>query len=250
MNDDAPPRVSDNCDGKTTREHVLQHVIDRFARYHTAVHFDTRLVTRRHVDPIMNMIENEIPVASVLFDTGALCANYISSSLFRELQPRIPERNIVKEKTTVGLADNKTVINSDTRVQLELDIVGDDERQVKRYTGWFIVIDMVENEMIIGLPAIISELWDFFKKSIETRMLKPSSVGAGDQQPDMADCLDMLCMLDTDTPDAPVVLEPWSYSIEEAPEELEVPLPTQFSEASCFLCRTREQAVREHEHFA
>ena len=71
--------------------HFLQDIILQFI-------FEARVITSKFIDT--DGIQSMIPVAS----------------MFRELQPRIPENTIVKEKTTVGLAGNTTVMNSDTRV--------------------------------------------------------------------------------------------------------------------------------------
>ena len=35
------------------------------------------------------------------------------------------------------------------------------------YTETFVILDMKENEVIIGLPAILRDLWDFFVSSVE-----------------------------------------------------------------------------------
>jgi len=114
-------------------------------------------------------IINRIPVARALFDTGALCANYISKEFFNDILPRTPDACIRKERTRVGLADGGTTMESDTRVRLTLEFVSSSGVR-QQYTGEYVVIDMRGNDLIVGLPAIVRDLWSFFKGNIEEAM--------------------------------------------------------------------------------
>ena len=99
---------------------------------------------------------------NVLFDTGALCANYISSNIYDKIKYIMNPVDITYKKTRIGLADNKTTILSESQIRLNLNIFDEDGSQVK-YEGIFIVIPMKENEIIMGLPSIIKKpLWEFF----------------------------------------------------------------------------------------
>ena len=60
-------------------------------------------------------------VVSTLFDTGALCANYISRDKFEDLREYIHERDIHKRLSRVGMADDVTTQISDTVVTLTLE---------------------------------------------------------------------------------------------------------------------------------
>ncbi len=168
---------------------------------------------------------------NVLFDTGALCANYISSNIYDKIKYIMNPVDITYKKTRIGLADNKTTILSESQIRLNLNIFDEDGSQVK-YEGIFIVIPMKENEIIMGLPSIIKKpLWEFFTASIErSQMLLQLE----------SESIDMLnAMLD--------LMEPWSNPVQtEAPEDLETPVPVQFEFASSFLGKPREEAEAEY----
>jgi hypothetical protein len=84
--------------------------------YSWIVHFDTRLPNGEDGG------ENEI-VASSLFDTGALGANYVSKRMFKKLKDQIDDTDVIQKKTKVGLAGTATA-DSDTVVVLTLEFQG------------------------------------------------------------------------------------------------------------------------------
>jgi hypothetical protein len=100
-----------------------------------------------------------------LFDTGALSANYVSKRWFDEVRSKIDEIDIFEQKTRVRMADSVTVQDKDTTVRLTLVLTGSDGDPVY-YTGKFVVLDMQHNDIIMGLPAIVGDLWHFFVTSI------------------------------------------------------------------------------------
>jgi hypothetical protein len=112
--------------------------------------------------------EQEETVARVLFDTGALSANYVSKRWFDEVKSKIDEIDIFRQKTRVRMADSVTVQDPDTAVRLTLVLTGSAGDPVY-YTGKFVVLDMQHNDIIMGLPAIVGDLWHFFVTSIEHR---------------------------------------------------------------------------------
>ena len=60
--------------------------------------------------------------ANVLFDTGALCATYISQFKYNELRENnyILHDDIIWRKTCIGLADNATKVFSDKMLKLSI----------------------------------------------------------------------------------------------------------------------------------
>jgi hypothetical protein len=89
---------------------------------------------------------------------------------------------------------------------------------------------MEHNDIIIGLPAIVGDLWQFFVVSVEQRHAA---------RPFGRD--DYLCN------HVDVLIEPWSRGPDElAPEELETPDPVQFEFAHSFLGKTRAEAIQEY----
>ena len=253
----------DNSNRKTFDElhHMLQQVVQGFSAHHSAVYFDALFVDCSD-DVDSSSIINSISVARALFDTGALCANYISKQFFKEMESRIPVKCVTYERTRVGLADGGTTITSDTRVELTMDFVSSSGVK-QRYTGQYVVIDMKGNDIIIGLPAIVRDMWLFFKGNIENVVAQQEEKLNALQHLDQP-CISEEHAIDDDDEsegdwDEPMnfftsyrvvnaLLEPWSNVFEEeAPEELEVPLPTQFGDASAFLGKTRAEAIEEYE---
>jgi hypothetical protein len=57
---------------------------------------------------------------SVLLDTGALCATYISKTKFEQLKVLgiVTEEMVIYQKSSVGLADNTTSVLSDDTAQV------------------------------------------------------------------------------------------------------------------------------------
>ena len=157
----------------------------------------------------MDINGDEDIVVKVLFDTGALCANYVSKHLINDIRTRLHDHDITYQRTKIALADDSKKITSNEKVRLNLVIQGR-SGSFQSYSGDFVSIDMQANDIIIGLPAILDELWDFFSADIELTRRLPISMSQVDSS---------IIQL----------LEPWvSADPDEAPEELEVPLPAQF----------------------
>lgn len=172
----------------------------------------------------------------LLFDTGAMCANYISKDTFEEVKHRIPPENIIKKKNRIKLADNATVLQSNKAVILKL-IISDDLGNTTTYSGEFVVIDMKYKELIVGFPAITTDLWSFFTSALETRR----SLSSAPQHIQLKSG-QVYSVSNADT-----LFYPWQQgdlSIE-APEDRDTPHPAQFSEYQAFLGKTREEALSE-----
>jgi hypothetical protein len=98
------------------------------------------------------------------------------------------------------------------------------------YTGKFVVLDMQHNDIIMGLPAIVGDLWHFFVSSIEHRH-SARAFGHGNYVCAHVDEL----------------IEPWAQGIDkEAPEEQEPPEPVQFEFAHSFLGKPRVEAIQDY----
>ena len=139
-------------------------------------------------------------------------------------------------KTRIGLADNATILQSDKTIRLNLLLHSRDGSR-QPFSGKFIVIPMRDNELIIGLPAIISTLWPFFKKALEHAVTDsaPSARVADDEEE-----LTFVRTLSE-------LIRPWQHdSLEEAPEDLSTPLPVQFEGIASFLGKSREEAIAEY----
>ena len=182
-------------------------------------------------------------VVSTLFDTGALCANYISRDKFEELREYIHERDIHKRLSRVGMADDVTTQISDTVVTLTLEIEGE-ENQLVQYTGDFVVLDMKRNEIIVGLPAIVSSLWKFFVDVVGARALLVKDEEYKKAQQESIECVNATRAI---TGAIGELRRPWSIENPgEEPEEVDSPLPVQFEYAHSFLGKPRDEAIQEY----
>ena len=223
----------------------------------TMVHFAGRFMACRDRGPA-----NAEVAVSVLFDTGALCANYISEKKYEELREKeiIEEEDIILQKTCIGLADNATKVYSEKMLELSIQFQGVDGGWTS-YDGIFVVLDMKENEVIIGLPAIVGELWGFFIRNVRARKFSGSSrnqkiaYADGPWTIPPRDNVTTADQSDSSTEDIAMVLnalqdlrEPWAINPrEECPEDQAVGLPVQFEWAQSFLGKPYAEAVAEYE---
>ena len=211
-------------------DQLVYHVLQKSRDYSWMVHFDSRVVIDSRLDQ-----ESEI-VVSVLFDSGALGANYISKEKFEEIREYIPEKDVLEKPTRVGLAGH-TSVDCNFVVRLGMEFQSFDGSW-ELYHGEFVVLDMKQNQVIIGLPAIVGKLWQFFTSNVEMRSRRSHRLNTLSEQKDAS------CEAD----DVTALREPWMNPMdEEAPEEVDVPNPVQFEYAHAFLGKTREQALEEYE---
>ena len=207
----------------------------------TPVHFEANIITNnkeieKEKEKVTKYEYNFDTTVKVLLDTGALCANYVSKNLFEDIKTQLNGNDIRQQKTNISLADDSKTITSEWIVVLCIEIMDNNSTTTHRYSGDFVVINMRDNDIIIGLPAILSDLWEFFKESIDFRKLSHVSHCVG-------------CQLSNMETDEDQLLDPWEHSdLAEAPEEEEVALPVQFEFASTFLGMTREQAIQDYKN--
>ena len=178
----------------------------------------------------------------VLFDTVALCANYMSNDLFLDIKNRLHKNQYRQQKSNVALADDSKVITSTHVVTLPLTVVDDNQNTNSMNNGLYVVINMKDNDIIVGLPAIMTSFWEFFKKAIDHQIDKQNMCSLNTTSDK-----DLMSNLDPEYPDNYSLLEPWTVKLEEAPEEDEVPLPARFDFASSFLGKSRQEAIQEYE---
>ena len=173
----------DNADGDVPLHVILSalhHAVGDTVALQSMVHFGGTIYGHQNNG---NARMDVRTIVKVLADTGALCANYISKKQFEKIKKTLNNTKIFKKTTRVGLADDKTVVTSDTAVELSLRLYGESDSIV--YTGEFIVLDMEGNDIIIGLPAILGDLWEFFKTNVDARKALDNPSDCLDQQVDM-----------------------------------------------------------------
>ena len=192
-------------------------------------------------EQLENVFENDIEV-KVLFDTGALCANYMSEDLFEDIKKHINTNNITKQRNRIALADDSKVITSNYLVKMNIRVADRQGNTMNFDNGSYVVINMKDNDLIIGLPNILTHFWEFFKNALETAVQEqPESNNNCDSRTnDVGSVLtSMLCSSN--------LLDPWMHGPpDEAPEEAQVPLPAQFEHASTFLGKSRAEALEDY----
>ena len=195
-------------------QHVLAHSFGKNGL--TPVHFEGNIIINNQKEKnIKTNYEYDFDITvKVLLDTGALCANYMSKNLYEDIRNQLNDHDIRQQKTCISLADDSKKITSDCAVTLTIDILDQKSSTNKLYKGEFVVINMRDNDVIIGLPAILSDLWEFFKTSIESNKRSLTHLHAIEEDDDL--------------------LEPWEHmDVTEAPEEEEAPLPVLQPFESC-----------------
>lgn len=170
-----------------------------------------------------------LPIESVLFDTGALSASYISKQFVdahrEELAPYIrPARGAVR------LAAQNVVVPIAEVLHLTVVFV-DDSAQEHRAVEDYYVLPGSTNNMVVGLPSIISRYGKFFIRMLE------SAMDEYEGPPSHA-----LSAVE----DAPLKY-PWSVPLDlDAPEDLNTPLPCSFTDALHFMEMSYDDAKKEY----
>jgi len=166
-------------------------------------------------------IDEELPIQSALFDSGALHGSYISKELV-DLHRAKLSRCIQRVHGTVKLGDNVTTINVDevliAVVEFQLDSGEHISKKIK-----LVVWPMPGLDMIVGLPHIVRYYMPLFLEMLKTvrNRLAPGSLN--------------------------VLMNPWSSDPDvEAPEDDDTPLPCSFSGPLHYLSMSREQALTEY----
>ena len=121
MNDGISSEVPDNTDRQLEELFVLQTVlnnIDNSAKNNPMLNFKAQFCDNVQDK---NIICDNLTV-SVLFDTGALCSNYISKKTYEKIKKNIPHDDIKYMKTRTSLADDVTTLTSNTVVVLTLEL--------------------------------------------------------------------------------------------------------------------------------
>jgi len=167
---------------------------------------------------------NPLMVEKVLFDTGALHANYISKryiELHREqLQPYLQPC-----KGVVTLADNRTKASIDLVLTIPIVFVNG-TGQYHRAVIDFCVFDMSTNDAIIGLPSILMHFHVLFKDMIDSAVIDLDNQSS-------------LSLLDG--------IYPWTKPVDlEAPEDIATELPSSFPEPLHYMEMSTEDAVKEY----
>lgn len=192
----------------------------------------SRAHTRGHVVGIFNVSEEGS--LEVLLDTGALSQNFIREESFNSIKQHLTSGEVEKKTTPINLASEDVVVESHYCVSLKMKIK-DSQGLYHNYQGKFIVLPKLYVDVIIGLPAILWDIWDVF-----VDVLRGPDCEQNTTNLETSDENNELAALQA-------LMEPWEKTLqEEAPEDTETPLPAQFEFASEFLGKSREEALNEY----
>ena len=178
----------------------------------------------------INLPDKTIPIDKALFDTGALHGSYISRKFISlhqdELQHMLqPCHGVIK------LADSKTTASIDHVIDLPVLFVGDDYREHCGIVRFY-VFETMDNDVIIGLPAIVKYFSPLLKQMIDNAVDMEVNPSLSSQAVDAISS-------------APQY--PWTHSIEEdAPEDIATDLPSSFPYALHYMEMTSEEALKEY----
>lgn len=182
----------------------------------------------------INMPEGgRILVNRVLFDTGALHGSYISAEFARSI-PEIWKKR-VRNKATVRLADNRTLIDITHTVNLSVTFA---DSEGNEHTGdiRFYVFPSKHSEMIIGWPAIIGQFHELLKNMVDDAWKSMSA--PMQMEMELVGGQKVSSIEETHPYE-------WQQKEQEAPEDAETPLPCGHTFQLNFLDKTFEEALEE-----
>lgn len=211
-------------------------ILHMLARVVQAKEKKSRAHTRGRVVSSLDVFEREnvSELVDILLDTGALSQNFVSDRVFREIEHILMPGEVEKFNLEINLASNSMRMKSDKRVNMKLELQ-DGEGNKRDFEGKFVVLKDLGTDIIIGLPAILGELWDLFVSVLRSTSNAEEAEAGLDREEDW----ELMAVQ--------ALQNPWeTTSYEEAPEDEETPLPVQFEFAMEFLGKTREEALSEY----
>ncbi len=173
-----------------------------------------------------------INLPKVTLDSGASSGNYIGRQfLDRHLS------SVLRQpcKHRVRLGDGKTYMEVNNSVSLEVQLYDDEFHLYRPIWTSFYVVDTLGDEVIIGLPDLLGNYFEFFSTVLNAAARK--SFGECNKMSD-SDELQPQYFLPVDGE----IVEPWSRVPEPCPEEDDTPDPLSFSDD---ILRFMEMSVEE-----
>ena len=168
---------------------------------------------------------SELHVPRVLFDSGALGASYISGQFVKCNETHL--KSLMQEcNGSVKLASEQHTVSLKHFVVLTICFKDADD-VTNQAAIQFFVLDALSTDMIVGLPAIVQHFSDIF-----IRMIRDAAAQSS-----------LSYVQNTLSPD---LLPPWSNQLEEAPEDIDTPLPCSFTDYLNFMEQTYEEALKEY----
>ena len=112
-------------------------------------------------------------VSKLTLDTGASSGNYIGAAALA----RIPGIDVEPCRHRAVLGDGKTVVEVTQSVTLTLRLYNDYNHLCSPITTELYVINTLGDQIIIGLPSILGEFYDFFAAIMERGRIKRTATG-------------------------------------------------------------------------
>jgi hypothetical protein len=180
-----------------------------------------------HHEGVIETMSAAAVKAAALFDTGAVHGSYISQKWVEKHRAAL-QPFIVQCKCRVKLADNETQIDIDEYAILTVTFQGlGSNKFVGSARFW--ILKSCSHDMIVGLPAILTDYLQLHKDMLE------SAFSAGSRGPSQ------LNLIEGD------IKQPWSVQQEtEAPEDLDTPLPCSFSWVLHYMEMSHDDALKEY----
>ena len=168
-----------------------------------------------------------LKVPRALFDSGALGASYISEQFVSD-NAKILNPLLDIARGSVKLASSHHVV-AITHSILLVTQFADSTGRTHSATLRLYVLPGLNSDIVVGLPAIITSFGPLFIEMIQ---------GALAQKTEASYINNTL---------APDLIDPWSTpTLEEAPEDLETPLPCSFSAALHYMEQSYQESVDEY----
>ncbi len=188
---------------------------------------DDALLTRAAYTSATVLVDGlSITVPSVLFDSGAIHSSYVSRQFLDRHRPTL-QPHVTRCSGVVKLGDNHTTVQITELVSLDI-LFAAPQGGVHRAHICFCVLPSGV-DMIVGLPDILSQLCDLHVQMIRT---------ASGQLTHSLHAL---------LPDKTNLLHPWNDApLEDAPEDVNTPLPCSFSYALHYMEMSVEDARTEY----
>lgn len=193
--------------------------------------------------------DKPITVPTVLFDTGALHASYISRIFYEKHQEKL--RPFLKpRKGCARLADGTTFVNTSYILTVPISFSGSHSKRHTATVTFTVFPNTGNNDIILGLPAILLHFSQLHKDMIDAavaNIMKQTAQYIHYMETRMNDS--MLHPIPSSEPiihfDSTLITSPWSQLDSEAVEDTDTPLPSSFPDVLHFMEMSYEEAVEE-----
>jgi len=181
---------------------------------------ESSLVNAVTHNAILVVNDNANTKVNCLLDSGALHASYIRKSIVDEMRSNC-EHQIKSCTGSVLLADKQTSIPVTELLHCKLYMTSPSGNEFF-ISQVLIVMEDLGEDVIIGLPTIVSSLLSLYTEKLQ-------------QAADTIASSSLHSMID----------QPWTIIEDDAPEDIDTPMPCAFPSAIHFLSISRQDAIEE-----